>query len=397
MIKLPYNSCFGCYGCFNVCPKNAIEVKPDMYGYMHPDIDTTKCIECHLCEKVCTVYHPQPLNPPKKVLAVVTKNKSELKSVASGGVCTILGREIIRRDGVVYGCYEENYHSIRHVRIDKDEDLDLLKRSKYVHSEIGNAFRLVKKDLEKGLEVLFIGTPCQVSGLYGYLRKTYENLHTVDMVCHGVPSQKMLCNQIELYYQPWMDNFKKGSVQFRWKDSRYGICYGIRFNIDNSTIKQQSEWRSPYMAAFSYGISYRENCYSCPFACGERVADITAADFWGLGKEVPSQFNAVDGVSMVLINTDNGARLFDTVKDCFMIESHTLEEASCRNANLRHPAPRPDRRDEFLRLFKERGIKAAAYACVPKYRKMCNPIYRYLISNKIVTKSYTIVKNILKK
>lgn len=396
-IQLPYDTCFGCGGCFNVCPKGAITMTPDDYGYVHPSIDPDKCIECHLCEKVCTVYHPQQLHEPEEVLAAVTRDEDELKSVASGGLCTCLGREIINRGGVVYGCREKDFRTIRHVRVDNEKDLDLLKKSKYVHSDMGDAFKLIKADLDAGLSVLFVGTPCQVSGLYGYLRKPYEHLYTVDMVCHGVPSQKMLREQIEYYRKPGVDDFDSGFVQFRWKDPRYGIRFGIRFGINGKEIACEPEWRNPYMAAFNRGISYRENCFTCPFARSERVSDITAADFWGVGKKVESEFMDTDGVSMVFINTPKGQNLFESIKDLFRIESHTMEEAKRCNANLSHPAPRLDKRDEFLRLFKEKGIKEAAYVCLPKYRKMRNPLYRFLVNNRITASLYRVVKGVLKR
>lgn len=397
MIELPYDTCFGCGGCLNVCPKDAITMTPDKYGFVHPVIDGERCVECHLCEKACTVYHPQVLNMPIDVIAAVVKDKDELQSVASGGLCTELGRLVIRRSGVVYGCSEKDFHTIRHIRVESESDLDLLKKSKYVHSEMGHAFRMARKDLESGREVLFIGTPCQVSGLYGFLRKRYDNLSTVDMVCHGVPSQKMLHSQIEEFRKPEINRFDNGFVQFRWKDSRYGIRYGIRFGVDGKTIREEVEERNAYMAAFSCGISYRENCYSCPFARQERVSDITAADFWGIGSKVVSKFRDIDGVSLVLLNTEKGRRLFDGVKDNFDTEPHTIVEASRVNANLKHPAEKLPQRDRFLSIFEKKGIKAASYACVPLYRKNCSPVYRMMVRNQVIVLLYNFFKKRLKR
>lgn len=389
MIKLPYETCFGCGGCDNVCPVRAIAMVPDKYGFVHPEIDTEKCIECHLCEKVCTVYHPQKLEEPRDVIAAVTNNYIELQSVASGGLCTQLGVEIIKRGGVVYGCSEKNYLNIQHIRVEKIEDLDLLKKSKYVHSSMGTVMKQVKKDLDNGQEVLFIGTPCQVSGLYGFLHKQYDNLYTVDVICHGVPSQQMLQSQMEAF-----GISKAVFVDFRWK-SHNGIRYGIRCRVNGKTIKEQSEWQSAYMAAFSCGISYRENCYSCPFARSARVADITAADFWGIGRVTPSKFTDTNGVSMVLVNTIKGKTLFEGVASNFEIENHTIQEASRCNTNLSHPAPIPEHRARFLEIFANNGIARASYECIPKHRKFQNPLYRFFIGLPIIVKLYSIAKSIL--
>lgn len=396
MIHLPYDTCFGCYGCENACPKQAINMEPDKYGYKHPLIDPQKCVECHLCEKVCTSLNHLELKKPRKVLAAATKDSNELTTVASGGLCTELSRLILTDGGVVYGCCEKNYTDIHHVRVDNVAGLDMLKKSKYVFSDIGQTFSMAKKDLMDGKKVLFIGTPCQISGLLGYLRKPYGNLYTVDLVCHGVPSQQMLQDHINSLPVTSKIDKNKIKVDFRWK-SRYGIRYGIRFGIGGGKTYECHESVDPYMAAFHYGISYRENCFSCPFATDKRIGDITAADFWGIGKSVPSKFIDVNGVSMVILNSEKGETLFNRISHLFDVEEHTMEEAKLNNSNLSHPSIRLPLRDEFLRIYTEKGIRQAAHACLPTYRKNTNPIYRALISIPGLTKAYAIIKKIIKR
>lgn len=166
----------------------------------------------------------------QKIFAAVERDKTEHKTVASGGLCTIISKEILKSGGVVYGCSEENYRNIRHIRIDDVSAIDLLKKSKYVFSDIYDSYTEIRKDLTDGKRVLFIGTPCQVSGLYGFLRKEYGHLYTIDLVCHGVPSQKMLIQHIESIPKLGKIEKSKGFVDFRWK-TRYGIRFGIRFGI----------------------------------------------------------------------------------------------------------------------------------------------------------------------
>lgn len=265
---------------------------------------------------------------------------------------------------------------------------------------MNDAMKSVKKDLIDGRKVLFIGTPCQISGLYGYLHKNYDNLTTIDLVCHGVPSQQMLRDQIEMYRKSDIQDFENGFVQFRWK-TRYGIRYGIRFGIRENLIKEELSDQNAYMSAFLSGISYRENCYSCPFATSERVSDITAADFWGLGnktwaadKMIPSRFIDDNGVSLVIINTIKGKAMFEAVENRFELEEHTIEEATLNNCNLSHPSPCLPTRQKFLHTYVTKGIRAAAKASIPNYRRNTNPILRAIKSSKAARSIYRALKNL---
>ena len=228
MINLPHEKCYGCQGCRNICPKDAISMQEDEYGYKYPLVDYDKCIKCGLCLKVCPELNSYTLNSPQKVLAVVAKDKEIVKTTASGGFATLLSEKIIDEGGVVYGCSETNFETIGHIRVDNQKDLCKLKNSKYVHSDIRLTYREAKKDLDIGRKVLFTGTPCQISGLLGFLRKQYDNLITMDLVCHGVPPMKMLKEQVlsypEIQNVPHEDIF----VKFRWKTySRSGCPLGV--------------------------------------------------------------------------------------------------------------------------------------------------------------------------
>ena len=150
-----------------------------------------------LCAKTCPVNHPVELRTPLRACAAVSRDEADLMSSASGGASSLLAQETLRRGGIVYGCAMESYRDIRHVRIDRAEDAWKIKGSKYVQSRIGEIYKQVRADLQAGREVMFSGTPCQVAGLRNYLRKAYPNLLLVDLVCHGVPSQKLLRDNIQ--------------------------------------------------------------------------------------------------------------------------------------------------------------------------------------------------------
>lgn len=368
MVNLPKDQCCGCGACHNICPKGAILMCPDENGYVYPLINPEFCVDCGFCDKACPELTPPLLHEPKETLAAVCKDTVEFKSVASGGVATVISRHIIDRAGVVYGCRLKNYKEICHIRVDKLEDLDELKGSKYVHSYIGDTYKSVKKDLSRGTTVLFIGTPCQVGGLRQFLKKEYPCLLTIDLICHGVPSQEMLANEVQTELDLTKYDLEEVYVNFRWK-MQFGVQFGVQYNVQGlGVVKQQKVPESSYMAAFLSGLSYRDNCHKCQYACKARVGDLTVGDFWGLGFEVPSKMNCSKGVSVILVNSDAGMRLMNEVVDLFEVEHHTFDEAAHRNWNLHAPSLRPQNKDEFLRLYREKGIKAATLACDESFR-----------------------------
>lgn len=369
MINLPKQKCYGCMGCVNVCPKDAIFMKEDSCGFRYPKVNYEKCINCGLCIKVCPELHPVLFNAPRKIYAARTKQIETLKTSASGGVAAILASHIINQGGVVYGCCETNYLSIGHIRISSIDDLYLIQNSKYVHSDIRETFREAKTDLIAHKTVLFTGTPCQIAGLKGFLRKEYENLFTMDIVCHGVPPMKLLEEQILSY--PIIREIppEEIKVEFRWKseektDSDCLIHFGLRvLHKKNDKVKvliNENDLINPYMRCFQTGVSLRENCLHCPFAKKERVSDITAADFWGLGRIIPSNMTDFQGVSLVLINTEKGGTLFDLISNGLQYEEHTFEEAQIMNRCLNFPFRYPKRRKRFLTLCAKKGLIVAA-------------------------------------
>ena len=195
----PEELCTGCLACLNSCTHNAIEITTDICGFRYPSINQDICVDCGLCQLSCPVIHPIEKKFPQSCYAVTVNTEKELATCASGGAATALSRYVLQQGGIVYGCSNVEMRHVKHIRITKEEDLPLLKGSKYVQSDIGLNYRLVKKDLRQGLKVFFVGTPCQVAGLKSYLRKDYPNLITVDLVCHGVPSQQLLNDNIDRY------------------------------------------------------------------------------------------------------------------------------------------------------------------------------------------------------
>lgn len=366
----------------------------DECGYRYPHIDIDKCIDCSLCEKVCPELHTYELNKPFEILAAQAKDDQVFRTTASGGVCYTLANEIINRGGVVYGCSEKDFQTIRHIRIDCAEHLSLIKNSKYVHSDINHTYRAARKDLNAGRPVLFTGTPCQISGLRMFLRKPYDNLFTIDFVCHGVPPMKMLREQVLSYPEIKGIAPEDIHVDFRWKTfSRSGRPKGVRYGLRTlcatrsgaalRPLREENDVVNAYMRCFLTGISLRENCLRCPYAREERISDITAADFWGLGSEaIPSDLDASKGVSMVLINTPKGRELFNSVKNEFELRHQTFDEAKMFNRCLYAPFKRLPKRELFLKIYREKGLFAAASATDRLHRFETNKAIRLLRSNR---------------
>lgn len=386
MVDLPKDICCGCGGCSLICPVKCISMESDKYGFIYPKVDKKKCIQCGACNKICQYYYPVILHTPIKTIAAKYKDENNLLSVASGGLATLLAQKIIKDRGTVYGCQLENVEKINHISCNNIKDLDKIKGSKYIQSDLKESYVNIRKDLINNKKVLFIGTPCQVGGLKSFLKKDYENLLTVDLICHGVPSKFLLKNYIESCTKLKNYNFNNLKVFFRWKNfkKRESIQFGTRFvNEKNRIIKTYSQFQSQYMAAFFSGLSYRENCHECIYAKKERCSDITLGDFWGLGNKIETHLDTSKGVSLVLINSLNGQDIFESIKPLLDFEYHNIEDACRFNKNLNYPTPRPQDKTKFLNCCINENFRCAVNKYLPSFKKektIKRRIYLYFAS-----------------
>lgn len=374
-------NCTGCYACSNICPKQAIEMKEDEYGYVYPLIDNEKCVECKLCEKTCPYINKIELKYPTKCYAARVKETEILKASTSGGIATILAKKIIEKNGVVYGAAYTEDCEVNHIRVNKTEELSKLQGSKYVHSYIKESFKLAKQDLINGKIVLFIGTPCQVAGLKNFLMKEYENLYTVDIICHGVPSQKFLKEEVRRVNG---NSTKIDRINFRDKTHK---DFTFLVKKQNKVLYAQDWIDNPYFYTFMKSITYRENCYGCLYARPERVSDITIGDFWGLNEESKFYNTKDNGISVVLQITNKGKELFDMVTDEVDIEERPIEEAVSGNDQLKEPSVKSREVDKFKKIYYQNGNFYKTYK-----KLFIKHIYKQkLKSNPII---YNIVRKI---
>lgn len=352
------SQCYGCFACVNSCPKNCITMTVGVNGHIFPTIDTDKCINCGLCKKSCPGLMSFQLNKPSHVYAAWNLDHDEQIKSSSGGIAWLLAKRTIQDGGVVYGAAFDKDWNVNHVRCQTETEIQLLSQSKYVQSWINDAYSQVKADLNSNLKVLFVGTPCQIAGLKAFLKRDYETLVTVDLVCHGTPSRKMLREELEEITQ--FNDLKK--VAFR---GSYG--YGFRFDYQDGftcfTIRQ-----SYYLKGFMDGLFYRESCYHCPFAGKNRVGDLTVGDFWGIGKKQPFDNPDKNKVSLVLVNTERGEKCFSTILDNVYCQERTLEEAIDGNPQLQRPSMKPKNYEKFKRIYSKKGLKKAAERAYPKMR-----------------------------
>ena len=347
--------CCGCSACVQICPKQCISMSADNEGFLYPQVDTTKCIDCGLCEKVCPVINQNEPREPFAVYAVKnTNDKVRLKS-SSGGSFTLLAEQIISEGGVVFGARFNEHWEVVHDYTETMEGLEPFRGSKYVQSIIGDSFFKAKQFLNNGRKVLFSGTPCQIAGLKKYLRKEYSNLLTVDIICHGVPSslvwekyKKEIVEHANPNNNP-LDLIKLYGINFRdktkgWRD--YHCIYSVvNTNINKVINITNKHIQDPYMRLFIANYSLRPSCYHCPAKSGRSGSDITLGDCWGI-KRIEKVFDDNIGVGVCVINEDN------YLKDIILLKSKNLllpyNYLNQHNRSYYNSSIRPARRQEFF-------------------------------------------------
>lgn len=388
----PAEFCTGCGACLNSCRHSAITMHKDVNGFVYPVIDSQRCVDCAACQACCPSLHEVDRNFPGCTMAVAATDRTVRSRSSSGGVATVAGNHVIARGGVVYGCAQYNAATIAHIRVSQSHELSRLQGSKYVQSDMGLTYQSVKEDLQRGIPVLFSGTPCQVAGLKCFLKREYAHLLTMDLVCHGVPNQEMLAHHVAS-----VSGMEASSqyVLFRWK-SPWRIVFGLRccdcHTPDRIRYERLSSSDS-YMSAFLHGLSFRESCYSCKYATQKRVGDLTIGDFWGLGSLKETSFtNKGDGVSLVLLNSSKGKAFWEEISSMFEVEERTLGEATRSNGNLVHPTPRPSQRERFLSVYRFHGLDAAIRAVYPWPVRVKRSFMESLKGNRAIVALYKRVR-----
>lgn len=393
--------CSGCGACAQICPQKCISLFPDSEGYVYPIVDADNCCDCQLCEHICPVINTDVSRIPLEVYALYNKEKSVREKSASGGVFTIVAQKIIEQGGVVFAVrFDDDWKAVFDYTSDINE-LDRFRGSKYMQAYVGDIFNKVDCYLKNNKLVLFVGTPCQVAGLRHYLRRDYDNLILMDLICEGVPSPKiweqylmeelsrqkriLLNGRNEDDWKITIKNISFRNKKFGWK--KFCLSMDLEINkrnqISQPTICTVTIPNSAYMQAMFKYLDLRPICYECPFKSCKSQSDITIADYWGINYLHPEMDDDM-GTSMVYLNTNKGVNFFPISKTKYL--STNYEEAFIYN-NIITSSKKNKYRDVFFKkaqynknvtklliyytdppfLKFERMIKAIIKKCIPNY------------------------------
>ena len=351
--------CSGCGACSNVCPKQCISMVEDTEGFLYPQIDSTKCIRCDACENVCPIIKGKTKKTRGSASSFVAFAKDEQIRLASssGGLFTLFAEIVIEQGGVVFGASFDESFNVKHTYAESIEDLSKFRGSKYAQSKIGDSYKAAKAFLDSGRIVFFTGTPCQIGGLYAYLRKDYDNLITQDLICHGVPSPMVWRKYLEYCEKSANSSIKKISFRDKtlgWKHSSLKIDF--EDGKTNSTPNDENQ----YMQVFLKNYCLRPSCYDCAFKTIDRQADITLADAWYWGDN--DRFGEMDddkGISAVFINSQKGRTIFERIKDRIEYKHVDSSVLLKHNPAMVSSAKLPSIRDGFLKNVLLDGFEKA--------------------------------------
>lgn len=391
-------------------------MREDSEGFLYPETDATKCIDCHLCEKVCPVINrfprpetfPEDLKDPLSFAAKINDETIRAES-SSGGIFTALATQILKEDGVVFGVrWNPDFNSVVFDYTETEEGLSAFRGSKYLQAVVGNAFKDARKFLNAGRKVLFTGTPCHISGLKRFLRKDFENLFTAEVVCHGVPSPKVwrlflaeqkdrLPNGGEAYRG--MEKIQRGSlrspsssdesesceiknISFRskafeggWKKFSYVLSYIPSQSGGKIQLRfvQEPLGKNVFMRAFLRNICLRPSCYDCPAKGQTSGSDITLGDFWGV-QNVSPDLDDNKGTSLVCVNTEKGSRLLQKIERITLVNVSYAQGLRANPALIHNPKTPENRPAFFQKLDQGESLydfvwKITAYPLAKRIRE----------------------------
>lgn len=345
MLQIP-SICTGCHACKSICPQKCIIMKKTDEGFFFPVIDSKNCIGCELCKKVCPVLYASGKSQFTQAYAVKSKDEVERNNSSSGGVFPLLAKQVLQKEGIIYGAaYDKNF-VVRHIAVTDSINLPVLQGAKYVQSIIGDVFLEIEQQLKSGRKVLFSGTPCQCAGLKAFLRRNYDNLTIVDMICHGVPSSEVWQRYID--FRAREENDGKYPIRINMRSKVDGWSrYSTEFDYGNNKITRIPNRQDPFMRAFIGNICLRSSCSACVEKGVERCTDITIGDYWGIWNQHP-EFNDEKGTSIVFVHTTKGKNILNAVKEQIVRIEIDVEDAFRENMSMMLSSVAHEKRGEFL-------------------------------------------------
>ena len=330
--------CNGCHACFQACPVGAITMEVNAEGFLYPKIAEEKCINCGKCSRTCPLMNQPQVNPMAEARVCYARDPEIHSISSSGGIFAVLAEAILAEGGAVFGAVFDENMQVCHQMAEDNRGLALLQQTKYVQSIVGNTYADAEDALRRGRKVLFSGTPCQIAGLKSYLGSDHENLLTIDLICHGVPSPGIWAR----YLQELTDGRPLKAVTFRNKQK------GIRdvtldYTLTDGQMIQEKYADSLYIKGFIQNLYLRPSCHECPFKGKLRCSDLTIGDFWGAKEYLPHMEHR-NGVSAVLVHSAKGKMWLGRCADALVMETTAIEKATVWNESLLKPAiPSPNR------------------------------------------------------
>lgn len=355
--------CCGCSACEQSCQHQSIRMQADDEGFLYPVLDTERCVGCGMCERACPSLNPYEERLPKKTFAGMNPSEDIRMQSSSGGIFTLLAEHVIDCGGVVFGARFDEQWNVVHASARQKEDLRFFRGSKYVQSRIGSTFDETKKLLKNGIFVMFVGTPCQIAGLNHFLGRDYEQLLTIDFICHGVPSPSVWQWYIEqqaksLSRRYWFDRLRYcrhpkaiyQNIEFRnkrkgWK--QYYVVFKTRSHVAGEIETFHRD--HPYMMAFLSDLDLRPSCHQCAAKRGKSHSDITIADFWNVHRVIDG-FDDDKGTSLVMVNTEKGQKAFSSL--ACRSQEVDFNQAIQYNPAWNTPFGANSRRDYFFQHYK---------------------------------------------
>lgn len=387
--------CCGCNACGDVCAKNAISFVTDGEGFWYPQVNKDLCVDCGLCDKVCPIQnkasHISRFDEPN-VFAAYTKDEAIRLDSTSGGIHSMLALKMYEKNAYIGGAVYNADHTVSQIVDDNPDRLPEIRSSKYLQSNAEGVYKEIKKLLKEGKNVLFCGTPCQIHALYNVVGKDWENLYTCDFICRGVNSPKVFLKYMEMLER----QFGAKATEIKFKNKKWGWHnFSLRVNFENGKEYCKDRYRDLFFIGYLQAGNFtRPSCYECQFKGFPQKADITLADFWGIEK-VDKTMDQDKGTSLVMVNSDKGQALFDSIKDRVEWRQFTMDDARGANPamDVSLSAAKPNRVAFFEDLDKMPFEKVAArYFPLPNFNKKIKALLApgYLFAKLLLSKGLSL-------